>query len=91
MEEWFELGGLHVVLRLIQLSHQVFDNVLSQLTTTYFFLLLVSIGHDTVMAKVLFFGTDIVPVENVFDFSHEYTYQNELHSLVVRIIVQCVD
>ena len=50
-----------------------------------FFCKIVSIGHETVMARTTFFGTNIASVaENRFDFSQEYLYQKELHNYTVR-------
>ena len=43
-------------------------------------LLLVSIGHETLMAKVTFFGTNSPVPEDTFDFSCEYSYQDELYN-----------
>jgi selenocysteine-specific elongation factor len=41
----------------------------------------ITIGHDTVMAKTSFFGTDVQSPPGVFDYSLDYLYQNELHGI----------
>ena len=41
----------------------------------------VTVGHETVMAKVTYFSSEdppAVPPESAFDFSREYPYQEEL-------------
>ena len=40
----------------------------------------VTIGHETIMAKTTFFGSDVVPPADGagFDFSREFPYQETL-------------
>ena len=38
----------------------------------------ISMGHETVMAKVTFFGTESKDSSQTFDFDKEYVYQSEL-------------